>query len=138
MTSELQPSSGPRQRIDKWLFFARMAKSRSLAQSQIQSGKVRINGSPVTQPSYLVKAGDRIDLSLERRNLVLSVKHAGTRRGPFDEARLLYDDLTPSAEEVKKLTPYEQAVRDPGSGRPTKRDRRALDRLMPDDPWDKD
>jgi ribosome-associated heat shock protein Hsp15 len=138
MTRELQPSSGPRQRIDKWLFFARMSKSRSIAQSQIQSGKLRINGSPVTQPSFLVKAGDRIDLSLERRNLVLIVKLAGTRRGPFDEAKLLYDDLTPTAEEVKKLTPYEQAVREPGSGRPTKRDRRALDRLLPDDLWDKD
>jgi len=138
MTSEQQSSSGSRQRIDKWLFFARMAKSRSIAQSQIQSGKLRINGAPVTQPSFLVKAGDRIDLSLERRDLVLIVKLAGNRRGPFDEARLLYDDQTPSAAEMKKLTPYEQAVREPGSGRPTKRDRRALDRLMPDDPWDKD
>jgi ribosome-associated heat shock protein Hsp15 len=130
--TEKQPQSGSRQRIDKWLFFARMAKSRSVAQSLIISNHVRINGGLVSQPSFQVKPGDRIDLKLERRDVVLVVKTGGERRGPFEEARLLYEDLTPPPEEVKRLSLFEQAQRAQGSGRPTKRERRQTDRLLPD------
>jgi ribosome-associated heat shock protein Hsp15 len=130
MGGETQPSSGPRQRIDKWLFFTRMVKSRSLAQSHIQSGHVRINGARVSQPSHMVKPGDRVELSLDRRDVVLVVKAGGERRGPFEEARLLYEDLTPPPDETKRLTPFEQATRSVGAGRPTKKERRAIDRLM--------
>ncbi|MCK8781386.1 RNA-binding S4 domain-containing protein [Rhizobium sp. NTR19] len=130
--AEKQSQPGPRQRIDKWLFFARMVKSRSLAQTFIASNNVRVNGDLVTQPSFLVKPGDRINLALERRDLVLVVKSGGERRGPFEEARLLYDDLTPPPEEQKRLSLFEQAQRAPGSGRPTKKERREIDRLFPD------
>ncbi|MGY5780077.1 RNA-binding S4 domain-containing protein [Rhizobium sp. LEGMi135b] len=133
MTDEKQPFSGSRQRIDKWLFFARMVKSRSLAQLYVQNGSVRVNGERVVQPSHGVKTGDRIELSLERRDVILIVRAPGERRGPFEEARLLYEDLTPPSDETKRLTPFEQALRAPGSGRPTKRDRRAIDRLTGDD-----
>lgn len=132
MTDEKQPFSGSRQRIDKWLFFARMVKSRSLAQVYVQKGSVRVNGERVVQPSYGVKVGDRIELSLERRDVILIVRSPGERRGPFDEAKLLYEDLTPPPDEAKRLTTFEQALRAPGSGRPTKRDRRAIDRLTSD------
>jgi Ribosome-associated heat shock protein implicated in the recycling of the 50S subunit (S4 paralog) len=130
--AEKQSQPGSRQRIDKWLFFARMVKSRSLAQTFIASNNVRVNGDLVTQPSFLVKPGDRINLALGRRDLVLVVKLGGERRGPFEEARLLYDDLTPAPEEQKRLSLYEQAQRAPGSGRPTKKERREIDRLFPD------
>ncbi|MBO9195722.1 RNA-binding S4 domain-containing protein [Rhizobium sp. 16-449-1b] len=133
MSEKTQPSSGSRQRIDKWLFFTRMIKSRSLAQAHVQSGHVRINGERVSQPSHQIKTGDRIELSLDRREFVLIVKSGGARRGPFEEARLLYDDISPSAQDRKQLTPYEQVTRDTGSGRPTKKERRAIDRLMSDD-----
>ncbi len=133
MTDEKQPFSGSRQRIDKWLFFARMVKSRSLAQLYVQNGSVRVNGERVVQPSFGVKAGDRVELFLERRDVVLIVRSSGERRGPFEEARLLYEDLTPPTDETKRLTPLEQALRAPGSGRPTKRDRRAIDRLTSDE-----
>ncbi|TCU16445.1 RNA-binding S4 domain-containing protein [Rhizobium sullae] len=133
MSGETQPGSGSRQRIDKWLFFTRMVKSRSLAQSHIQSGRVRINGERVQQPSQIVKAGDRVELALERRDVVLIVKAPGERRGPFEEAKLLYEDLTPPQGETKRLTSYEQAIRAAGSGRPTKKERRATDRLLPDE-----
>jgi ribosome-associated heat shock protein Hsp15 len=93
---------------------------------------VRVNGERVVQPSYGIKAGDRIELSLERRDLVLVVRAPGERRGPFEEAKLLYEDLTPPPDETKRLTAFEQALRAPGSGRPTKRDRRAIDRLTKD------
>jgi ribosome-associated heat shock protein Hsp15 len=98
----------------------------------VHSNHVRVNGELVAQASFQVKPGDRIALKLERRDLLLEVKAGGARRGPFEEARLLYEDLTPPAEEVKKLTAFEQAQRQPGSGRPTKKDRRALDRLLPE------
>ena len=133
MNDEKQPFSGSRQRIDKWLFFARMVKSRSLAQLYVQNGNVRVNGERVVQPSYNLKAGDRVELSLERRDIILIVRATGERRGPFEQAKLLYEDLTPPPGETKHLTPFEQAQRVPGSGRPTKRDRRAIDRLISDD-----
>ncbi|PDS79530.1 RNA-binding S4 domain-containing protein [Rhizobium sp. L43] len=133
MSGETQPISGSRQRIDKWLFFVRMAKSRSLAQSHVQSGHVRINGERCNHPSQMVKPGDRIELTLERRDLVLVVRLAGERRGPYEEARLLYEDLSPPPDEAKRLTPYEQATRATGAGRPTKKERRAIDRLMSDE-----
>jgi ribosome-associated heat shock protein Hsp15 len=128
-----QPSSGSRQRIDKWLFFTRMVKSRSLAQGHVQSGHVKINGARCGQPSQMVKAGDRVELSLDRRDIVLVVRLAGERRGPYEEAKLLYEDLTPPPDEAKRLTAYEQATRESGAGRPTKKERRAIDRLMSDE-----
>ncbi|WP_331372589.1 RNA-binding S4 domain-containing protein [Sinorhizobium chiapasense] len=130
---EKQPASAPasRQRLDKWLFFARLIKSRSLAQKAIEAGHVAVNGARVTQSSAQVKTGDTLELSLERRDLVVRVLLPGTRRGPYEEARLLYDDLTPPASS-QRLTAFEQATRERGAGRPTKRERRDTDRLKPD------
>ena len=62
MGSNEQPLESTRQRLDKWLFFARMAKSRSLAQNYIQSGQVKVNGATIRQPSHAVKAGDWISV----------------------------------------------------------------------------
>ncbi|MDR5010204.1 RNA-binding S4 domain-containing protein [Agrobacterium tumefaciens] len=138
MGSNEQPLESMRQRLDKWLFFARMAKSRSLAQSYIQSGKVKVNGVSIRQPSYLVKAGDRLDIGFERMDKVLVVKSGGERRGPYEEAKLLYDDLTPPREPSDRLSPLEQAIRQPGSGRPTKKERRALDRFLSDSDGNKE
>lgn len=138
MGSNEQPLESTRQRLDKWLFFARMAKSRSLAQSYIQSGQVKVNGATIRQPSHAVKAGDRLDIGFERMDRVLVVKSGGVRRGPYEEARLLYDDLTPPREPSDRLTPLEQAMREPGSGRPTKKERRALDRFLSDSDGSKD
>ena len=129
MTDREQPQSGSRQRIDKWLFFARMVKSRSLAQAHVQSGHVRVNGERVVQPSHQIKAGDRVELALERRDVILIVRLPGERRGPFAEAQMLYEDLSPPPDATNQPTRFEQAVRAPGSGRPTKRERREIDRL---------
>lgn len=133
-----KPQSGSRQRIDKWLFFARILKSRTLAQERVSAGHVRVNGQVVRQPSHLVGPGDRLEVALERRDLILVVTNAGERRGPYEEARLLYEDLTPPLSEGERLGPLEQATRLPGAGRPTKKERRAIDRLQPGDPWSDD
>ncbi|KXG85726.1 RNA-binding S4 domain-containing protein [Agrobacterium bohemicum] len=132
MGEKQQPQDAGRQRLDKWLFFARMVKSRSLAQSYIQSGNVRINGNAVRQSSHLVKLGDKLELSFERSSRILVVLASGERRGPYEEAKLLYDDQTPPPAPSDHMTPFEQAMREPGSGRPTKKERRALDRFISD------
>lgn len=113
-----EPQDGSRQRIDKWLFFARIVKSRSLAQSLIEAGAVTVNGEGCGQPSRMVKLGDRVELLLESRDVILLVRAAGDRRGPFEEARLLYEDLSPSAGERNRLTPFERAQRGLGAGKP--------------------
>ncbi|MCZ7470790.1 RNA-binding S4 domain-containing protein [Agrobacterium sp. O3.4] len=138
MGSNEQPLESARQRLDKWLFFARMAKSRSLAQGYVQSGHVKVNGVTIRQPSHTVKAGDRLDIGFERMDRVLVVKSGGARRGPYEEAKLLYDDLTPPRDPSDRFSPLEQAMREPGSGRPTKKERRALDRFLSDSDGSKD
>jgi ribosome-associated heat shock protein Hsp15 len=121
------PGDG-RQRIDKWLFFARVLKSRSLAAKLAQAGRVRINGEKTDQAAALVKAGDVLTMTLDRRILVYRVLAPGVRRGPADEARTLYEDISPQPAARDALLPDAIApLRDPGSGRPTKKDRRALD-----------
>lgn len=131
-TADQQPPSGSRQRIDKWLFFARILKSRTLAQERVSAGHVKVNGVSVRQPSHLLKPGDRLEIALERRDLVVVVLKPGERRGPYEEARQLYEDQTPP--EPERISALELAVRSTGSGRPTKKERRAIDRLRPDEP----
>ncbi|MBO3761277.1 RNA-binding S4 domain-containing protein [Ciceribacter sp. L1K22] len=120
-----------RQRVDKWLYFARIVKSRSLAQAYIGGGHIKINGNAVHQASRLVTLEDRLELSFEHADSVLIVKGIADRRGPYSEARLLYEDVTPSKTGEQRLTHLHQALRKPGSGRPTKRERRAIAALRP-------
>lgn len=121
-----------RQRIDRWLFFARVVKSRSLAAKLVQAGKVRRNRDKLEFASGQVGPGDVLTITLERRVLVYRVVQPGTRRGPAEEARLLYEDLTPPAEGGSSIE-EPAATRDQGAGRPTKKERRALDRLKDPD-----
>lgn len=122
-----------RQRVDKWLFFTRMVKSRSLAQKIIRDGHVRINGARVHRPSVEVGVGDRVEIALTHRDVHLVVVAPGTRRGPFSEAATLYQDVSPPAELREKLSAFEQAQRQPGAGRPTKKERRDMMRMRGDD-----
>ncbi len=120
-----------RQRIDKWLFFARIVKSRTLAAKFAAGGKVRVNRAKIDQASHQIKPGDVLTITLERRIAVYKVLQPGTRRGPASEARELYEDLSPPAPE-KKDSPLAPSIpmREPGSGRPTKKERRALDKRL--------
>ncbi|MGD9478895.1 RNA-binding S4 domain-containing protein [Shinella sp. G-2] len=126
---EGQPAGQARQRIDKWLFFARLRKSRSLAAKSVEAGDVSINGASVRQPSHMVRPGDVIVLSLDRHDMVVKVLQPGERRGPYEEARLLYSDMTPPPPPREERTLFAQATRERGTGRPTKRERRETDRL---------
>ena len=117
-----------RQRIDKWLWHARVVRTRTTAAALVTAGNVRLNGERVAAPSQPVKAGDVVTAALDRTVRVMKVTAFAERRGNADAARLLYEDLTPLS--PPKATEPAAAERDPGSGRPTKQERRAIDRLL--------
>jgi ribosome-associated heat shock protein Hsp15 len=83
-----------RQRLDKWLWFARFAKTRTLAAKLVTSGFVRLNGQRTDSAAKAVAVGDVITIALARTTLVVRVESLGERRGPANEARQLYLDLS--------------------------------------------
>jgi ribosome-associated heat shock protein Hsp15 len=82
-------SSGS-QRLDQWLWFARIVKSRTSAAQLVGNGKVRVNRMRVVKPSHPLRAGDVLTIALRGEVRVLEVLATGVRRGPATEARLLY------------------------------------------------
>ena len=126
--SGVNETRGERLRVDKWLWHARFFKSRSLAAKQVSAGKLRINREVVRKPKHSVKPGDVLTFPKGRDIRVIEVMALGARRGPAAEARELYRDLDPPQARPKPAP--KPAERDPGAGRPTKRERRAIDRLM--------
>lgn len=120
-------AAGEKQRIDKWLFFARVTKSRALAAKLANAGRVKINDRTSSGADHAIGAGDVLDIHLERNVLVYKVTALGLRRGPAAEARLLYEDLTPAKSDTGHS--IKDAVREPGTGRPEKKQRRALERM---------
>ena len=113
-------------RIDKWLWAARAFKTRSIAADACDGGKVDVNGEAV-KPAKQIRAGDRIEITVSQGRRILKVIALGERRGPAAEARQLYEDLTPPAPPRTRQAP--PPFRAPGAGRPTKRERREIDRL---------
>lgn len=111
-------------RIDRWLAAARVFKSRSLAQEACEAGHVRINDAHA-KPSQAVKIGDEVRAFAPRGLLVLEVKGLADKRLSAPLAQLLYDDHSPPPPPKEERV----AIRERGSGRPTKADRRALSRL---------
>ena len=93
-----QPPDAPRQRLDKWLWFARVVKTRSLAARLVTEGHVRINSVRVETAAKSVRPGDVVTVALERHVRVLRMVAPGERRGPAPEARGLYEDLAPRPE----------------------------------------
>ena len=83
------------QRLDKWLWFARIVKSRTLAVQLVQDGKVRVNRAKVAKPAQTVRPDDVLTIVIRGNVQVLKVVAPGTRRGPPAQARLLYELLSP-------------------------------------------
>lgn len=122
------PGDAPQSlRLDKWLWFARFCKSRALASKLCAAGRIRVSGTLVQKAHHMVRPGDVLTFPLGPHIRVVRVLRLGTRRGPAAEARTLYEDLAPPTP-----PPSAPARRAPGSGRPTKADRRALERLKRD------
>ena len=116
-------------RADKWLWYARFFKTRTLASKVCASGKLRLSGSLVAKAHQKVKVGDVLTFPQGRHIRVVKVVALGSRRGPAPEAQSLYEDLKPPTAETRLPRDTQVAPRDAGSGRPTKKDRRALGRL---------
>jgi len=119
---------GDGRRLDKWLWFARFCKSRTLASKLCAAGKVRIGGELVHKAHYIVRTGDVLTFPQGPHIRVVRVLQLGDRRGPATEARTLYEDLAPPPS--REPAAFQ---REPGAGRPTKVERRALDRLRSED-----
>jgi ribosome-associated heat shock protein Hsp15 len=130
MTSrdEEQPEPAGTQRIDKWLWYARVAKSRTLAADLVIAGKVRVNRTRAVKASQSVRPGDVLTIALRGHVQVLKVLAPGLRRGSPVEARQLYESIGPPP---AKVVPG-SGERDRGTGRPSKRDRRLTDKLTED------
>jgi ribosome-associated heat shock protein Hsp15 len=111
-----------RQRIDKWLWHARIVRTRVAAAELADRGHVRINGSRITAASRKVTAGDVITIALGRVR-ILKVLEFAERRGAADSAAGLYEDLQPAQAAIPASGP------EAGSGRPEKREWRAIDKM---------
>jgi ribosome-associated heat shock protein Hsp15 len=122
-----------RQRIDKWLWHARVVRTRGAAAALASSGHVRVNGQKIDAASRPVRPGDVVTVALDRVVRVLKVTGFAERRGSADDARSLYEDLAPAPPRAERNGGSGGPVREPGAGRPTKRERRALDRLSEDE-----
>ena len=122
-----------RQRIDKWLWHARVVRTRSAAAALSDSGLVRINGARIDSSSRPVRPGDVVTVALDRNVRILKVIGFAERRGSAEIARVLYEDMTPPPEPTKEPP---AGGRDEGAGRPTKRERREIDRLQGQDEFD--
>ena len=124
-----------KERLDKFLFFSRAIKSRTLAQKFIETGAIRVNSERTIRSDLKVGAGDVLTMSLHERIVVWKILDCGTRRGPAPEAQALYQDLSPPPLPKSEQSPYEAAIaqREDGAGRPTKKERRETDKLRSDD-----
>lgn len=119
----------PGMRLDKWLWYARFCKSRSLASQLCREGRVRVNRVVVGKPNHTVRPDDVLTFALGRHIRIIRIIALGVRRGPAPEARTLYEDLAPPESAPRPPLEAVSGLRPPGAGRPTKRERRDTDRL---------
>jgi ribosome-associated heat shock protein Hsp15 len=138
----LKLSSGPKpsatigsQRLDKWLWHARVVKTRTAAAGLVSEGKVRVGAVRVEKPAHAVKRGDVVSVVLRGGVRLLEVAGFTERRGSPELAATSYVDLAPPKPKpadpaATDASDIDAGRRDPGSGRPTKRDRRRIDRLQ--------
>jgi ribosome-associated heat shock protein Hsp15 len=123
------------QRLDKWLWYARFSKSRSLAAKLLASGRLRLSKRVISKAHQVVRIGDVLTFPQGPHIRVIEVVALARRRGPASEAETLYKDLAPPQDKptettVEMATKASPAARTPGSGRPTKRERRLTDRFL--------
>lgn len=123
-------------RLDKWLWFARFFKSRTLAAKLCQSRRIRINRTVIGKSKTLISEGDVLTFPKGAYVRIIKILKLGKRRGPALEAKTLYEDLEPplarkEIEDIEKndIRTAPVAERERGSGRPTKTERRATDKL---------
>jgi ribosome-associated heat shock protein Hsp15 len=114
-------------RIDQWLHAVRLTKTRSDAASACRGGHVKVNGKPA-KPATAIKLGDHVEAFVGRRQRIVDVRRLISKRVGAATAIECFDDHSPAAPEYDGAQPL-FGVRDRGTGRPTKRDRRQIDKL---------
>ena len=112
-------------RVDVWLWSVRQCKTRSLATSECKAGHVRVNGE-TAKPSTPVRVGDEVRYRYEGFDRILKVTGVISKRTSAPLAQACYENLTPERPRVR----IPVMRREPGTGRPTKKERRELDRLL--------
>ncbi len=125
-------------RLDKWLWYARFMKSRSKATKFCQSSRFCVNSLIVAKAHFLIKKNDVLTFSIDNNIKIIKILNLGVRRGPAPEAQALYEDLSPSISINKEDLKFQAVIgkREIGSGRPTKDQRRATDKLIAkDEQW---
>ncbi|MGI9603802.1 MAG: RNA-binding S4 domain-containing protein [Acidimicrobiales bacterium] len=117
-------------RVDKWLWAVRLFKTRSAAGSACDAGRVTIDGS-TAKPAKRVRPGDTVAVRRRHHHTIVVVTGLREKRGSAAAVADCYDDISPPREQRRDSPPIaDPGVRDSGSGRPTKRDRRQIDRLQ--------
>ncbi|MEU6588740.1 RNA-binding S4 domain-containing protein [Streptomyces sp. NPDC046881] len=120
------PGNGETVRIDSWIWAVRLIKTRSLGAAACRGGHVHVNGERV-KPAYSLRVGDEVRLRNEGRERIVIVKRLIRKRVGAPVAVQCYVDNSPPPPPREAVAPA--GLRDPGAGRPTKRDRRELERL---------
>lgn len=113
-------------RVDSWVWAVRLAKTRSQATAACRAGHVRVNGNPA-KAAQAVSIGDEVRVRLHGFDRIYRVTGLATRRGSAAEAAQYFEDLTPPP--LPRVERPADIIRDRGAGRPTKRERREIDRL---------
>jgi len=120
-------SSNPSQRIDKWLWHARFFKTRSTSQKQVTTGKIRVDSEKISSPSRKVSAGNVLTITRERDIKIIEILAIAERRGPYSEAQLLYNDMSPPKPEKQAQEQTRESMsRIQSEGRPTKHQRKQI------------
>ena len=117
-------------RLDTWLWYARFYKSRSLSSKAVLSGKLRVNSNKIIKPASKVKINDVLTINHINMVRIIQVQSLGSRRGPASEAQKLYNDLSGDIIDASKIKSVSEKSKKETNKRPTKKDRRILDKIV--------
>ena len=117
-------------RLDTWLWYARFYKSRSLSSKAILSGKLKLNSNKINKPASKVKINDVLTINHINMVRIIQVQSLGSRRGPASEAQKLYYDLSGDITDASKTKHVSEKSKKDTNKRPTKKDRRILDKIV--------
>ena len=117
-------------RLDTWLWYARFYKSRSLSSKAILSGKLRVNSNKIIKPASKVKINDVLTINHINMVRIIQVQSLCSRRGPASEAQKLYNDLAGDITDASKIKSVSEKSKKETNKRPTKKDRRILDKIV--------
>ena len=117
-------------RLDTYLYYIRIFKSRSIATKFVLTNRLRISGQVTQKPHRMISIGDVLTMTINDNIKILKVLDIPNRRGPYSESLNFYEDITPIENLQRKVDENNNIKFMDRVGRPTKRERRLIDRLM--------